>query len=216
MSGPKRKKIYEMLASRDGERCFIGGESLNYESAVIDHWNNNNGDNRPSNLHLLCRSMNAVKNSRSSVRESKELLSSVSVKKQVGDGIIRPQMVKVQSAEFLKNLYGEPLFRHLLFYNVVWCVEVDFDEIVDCGAEFTSMSQASVRRYVDKVTSRYGLYHCVRRENPKGELIRLKARWETFRNTNKRKAKQNNQVKAWREEFSEKEAIDASGKIIPI
>ena len=216
MSGPKRKKIYEMLAARDGERCFIGAEPLTSDTAVVDHWNGDNSDNRPRNLHIICPSMNAVKGSRGSAKESKELLSSVRVKKNVGDGIIRPQMVKVQSAEFLKNLYGEPLFRHWLFYNIVWCVEVDFNEVVNCGAEFTSMSQPSIRRYLDKLTSRYGLYQCVDSENSGTKLIRLKPKWESFRKTNKKKSILNNQAKAWREDDRGIEAVDPAGRIITL
>jgi hypothetical protein len=215
MSGPKRKKVYEMLARRDGERCFIGGEPLTFETGRIDHWNNINSDNRPRNQHIICPSMNSVKNPRgpSRVRPKGEILSSVSVNRAEVDGIVRPQMVKVQSAEFLKNMQSEPNFRHWLFYQIVHLGQLKLDEVVACGAEFTGLSPQTIRRYLDKLTSRIGLYRYQEANEGGKMMISLKPKWETFRRTNAEKARLREQAKNWRDELT---PDSITGKIISL
>jgi hypothetical protein len=204
MSGPKRKKIVDMLIQRDGQICFIGTERLESEKAVVDHWNNRNDDNRPVNLHLLCRSMNSSKNPRGLGKETK-ILSSVSVRREIVDGIIRPQMVSVQSAEFLKNLEGEPHFRHWVFYNVVRCVELKVNEIVDSGAELIHASPTTIKRYLTKITSSLGLYMYAEDVTTGEKVIRLKPRWDTFREKINEKRILEEQARNWKQARKEEE-----------
>lgn len=200
MSGPRRDKVYEMLARRDGECCFIGGEPSDRESLVVDHWNNRNNDNRPSNLHLVCRSMNSVKNPRGQLTKESEILSSVSVRRPVVDGIIRPQMIRVESGELLKNLQNESLFRHWLFYQIVHCHELEYHAVVNCAAEYVHCSPQSIRRYLEKLTCKIGIYRYVEVQEVGKKLITLKPKFETFRKTIEKRSKLIEQARNWKSE----------------
>src|SRR5689334_15526294 len=119
MSGPARRYWYEFLLQRDGERCFIGGEAGRPESLIIDHFNGNDSDNRPSNLHLLCRQMNSVKNPRGNAvlrqhPDEDHLLSSMHVRRVESEEAVKSIMRKAQSAELIKNLAFEANFKHWL------------------------------------------------------------------------------------------------------
>lgn len=199
MSGPKRKKVYGMLVCRDGEKCFIGHEPGDFNSLIVDHWDGNNSNNRSRNLHLLCRAMNSIKNPRGSIHKRNEILSSVSVNRPVIDGVIRPQMVRVQSMEMLKNLQSEALFRHWFFSQIVHCIELDLDEVVTCAAEYIPCSVTSVNRYIDKVSCKLGLYQIQLNQDTGKKLIRLKPIWESFRKRNEEMATLRMQVKNWRD-----------------
>ena len=148
--------------------------------------------------------MNSVKNPRgpSADHPEGEILSSVSVKRPEVDGIIRPQMVKVQSAESLKNMQSEPNFRHWLFYQIVHSRQLRLDEVVDCGAEFTGLSPQTIRRYLDKLTCAIGLYQYQEAKEDRKMMIHLKPKWETFRRTNAEKAKLKEQAKNWKDDLT--------------
>jgi hypothetical protein len=181
MSGIKRKKAFRSLVRRDGQYCFIGGEYLELENAVIDHWNNSNNDNRLKNLHILCRSMNSVKNPRGLGKKT-EILSSVCVREmgQLHSGNHANDLILPQSLEFMKNMECEPTFRHWLFYNIVRLKTIELSNVINSGAEVARCSQVTVRRYIDKVCSLVGMYQIITPSDTGVRMIVLKPCWDTF------------------------------------
>jgi len=197
MSGPKRKKVYAQLVRRDGEICFIGSEALNSSIAVVDHWNGFDSDNRLSNLHLMCRSMNTAKNPRGKSKSS-EILSSVCVRRPAPVLIARPNLVVAQCAEFLQNRKAEPDFRHWLFFNIVRCGEIDVEEVVGSGSEFAHCSTETVRRYLLKLTSKTGIYAYKGSERDGSFKIVLKSEWQSFRRKADEKRLLDYQAENWK------------------
>ena len=116
LNGPKRRKLYRLISQRDGEFCWIGGEPGDNNSLVVDHWDNDNSNNDPQNCHLLCRSMNGLKNPRGRDRRHKKH-SSVCVGGR--EGSLGHGEIGVATLEMLKNQTAEPAFRHWLFGRVV-------------------------------------------------------------------------------------------------
>jgi hypothetical protein len=177
MSGPRRKKMYEFLARRDGERCYIGGEPGNFNTLVLDHADNDNANNDPRNLHLVCRFINGLKNPRG--RGKRKMLSSVYVSVTGSDSMLEP--ARTLSAEFKKNQEAEPAFRHWIFSETWTKGELPLDEAIDCGAATANCSQESTKRYVRKETSRVRLYEIVENAETKQKVIRFRKEWETHR-----------------------------------
>ena len=182
MSGPHRKKIFDFLVHRDGERCFIGGEPGDRHSLTVDHWDNDNSNNDPPNLHLICRSMNNVKNPRGRDHRGK-LLSSVCVCvcDKPAQAIIEPP--RTISAEFLKNQAAEPAFLHWLFAETVHLGRVSVDDVIDCGATVAHVSQVTIHRYLKKAACKIGLFRFVEDVETKGRFVELKPEWNSFRQT---------------------------------
>ncbi len=69
MNGIMRKKLYRIIAERDGEYCKCCGKLPSEGQLVIDHRDNNEKNNDLANLQLLCRSCNYLKNPRRPVDE---------------------------------------------------------------------------------------------------------------------------------------------------
>jgi hypothetical protein len=193
MSGSKRKRIYESLARRDGEYCFIGGEPGTLRTLVIDHADNDNSNNRPSNLHLLCRSINQAKNPRG---RGKKKLSSVCVRVCEDELELAPPA----SAEFRKNLQSEPAFRHFLFIEIWRKGMVPVDELIDCGAAVARCSQESVRRYLRKECSRVRLYEVVDDPESKQRSVRFKPEWDRHRQKELKRRQLDWQAQNWRKD----------------
>jgi len=171
LSGPKRKKLFEQLVRRDGPVCFIGGESGTAKTLLIDHLNNMNSDNRLSNLHIMCRSMNVVKNPRHRSRKQ----SSVYMEE------AEPEKTRINSAEFAKNLQSEPDFRHWLFAEVWRNGRVEWEEALDCGASIARCSQETIRRYLKKEASRVRPYRVVEDQETKTKYVVFRENWEQVR-----------------------------------
>jgi hypothetical protein len=146
--------------------------------------------------------MNAAKNPRGPGRAAEQqILSSTCVRIGSIESFLRPVMVKVQTLECVKNMHGEPLFRHWLFCNIVRCVELDVDEVVDCGAELTGLSQETVKRYLHKLTSRFGIYRYVESADTGKNLLRLKPKYQVFRRKIDQRARLDAQAKNWKNEM---------------
>ncbi len=196
MNGPRRQKLFDLIAHRDGNVCFIGGEEGNFATLVIDHWDNNNAHNSLRNLHLLCRSMNSIKNGRGPDHRHNLRSSLYVCDKSSGD--VRPELI-IRHAEFKKNLTSEPAFKHWLFEMVVKSGKVEFEEVLNSGAAIARCSQETIRRYLAKETSKVRLYaiECDRRTHEK--YVRLKPSWNNFRASNESKKKLMQQAKNWRD-----------------
>lgn len=148
MNSRNRKKFYKLLKERDGEQCNICRKKGGFETLVIDHIDNNNSNNDPENLQLLCPSDNTKKNPRGKGKKR----SPVSIDTNAHEA------EKIVSAEFRKNQESEPRFRHWLYDKIKVLGKMKFDEVVDAGAEKAGCSQATIIRYIKKVVSSEGIY----------------------------------------------------------
>lgn len=176
MSGPRRKKMYEYLCHRDGERCFIGGELGNNSTLVIDHADNDNSNNHPSNLHLVCYSINTAKDPRGRGRRK---LSSVRVS--ACEELYRIESALPTSATLKKNQQAEPDFRHWLFLEVWRDGRLLLEDVIDSGAAYANCSQDAIKRYIRKECSRVRIYEMVKDHNMGREYIQFKSEWEEHR-----------------------------------
>ena len=201
MSGPKRKKMYEYLAKRDGECCFIAGEHGTKQTLVIDHADNNNGNNSRVNLHLMCISMNAAKNPRGRGRKK---LSSVCVS--VSEELSKIESAQASSAEFKKNLQSEPDFRHWLFLEIWRKGRLPLDEVIDCGAAVARCSQETIKRYLRKECSRVRLYQIVEDTDNNRRFVQFNPEWEAHR----KKEEERRQIDCYAKNWSEDQIKDVA------
>jgi hypothetical protein len=201
MNSRNRKKYFLQIVQRDGEAyCFIGGEPLTLETAVIDHWDNDNSNNDLDNLHLTCKSMNAVKNPRGRDKRHRVLSPMCgNVYQQLFESD-RPKTIPV---EIQKNMQAEPDFRHWLFWKVVHDGSVLFEDALDGGAAFARCSQESIRRYLKKEVSEVRLYRFVEGPDTNKKLVDLKPEWAVFRDKEEEKRKMSRVVRNWKELLSE-------------
>lgn len=199
MNGPKRKKIYEFLVRRDGERCFIGGEPGVSDTLIIDHWDNNSANNSRKNLHLLCRSMNGIKNPRRAGQASQKLSSECVRVSEISSGNL-VENIRTYSAEFVRNSGSEPTFRHWLFANIVRLGKLALTDVINAGAEISHCSQLSIQRYVAKISSKVGLYRVVGEGSQK--YLELRPEWARFDRAYPRAATERD-AEIWKEELIE-------------
>jgi len=143
MNKKTRDKLYPIIVSRDGEYCKCCGKLPNEANLILDHRDNDNTNNSHTNLQILCRSCNYIKNPR---KESLDLC------------------VKEKSSEnddescLAKNKRTEPAFRAFIL-NEIDNDEVQslkWDDIINMGAEKIGISQMTAERYLKKMTSKYG------------------------------------------------------------
>ena len=144
MNSRDRPKWYKYLAQLDGEKCYICGVRGTKETLVVDHWNNDNSDNRPENLHLLCRSCNTSKNVKN------KAVDNMCVSVCEDERPLPPEMAH--------NLRTEPRFRRWLLVKVLELEKISYEEALNAGAEYAGASTETVRRYLRKVTSSEGIY----------------------------------------------------------
>jgi hypothetical protein len=201
MNSRNRKKYLPEIIKRDGGiYCFIGGEPLNPEDACIDHWCNDDDDNEFENLHVLCKSMNAVKNPRGRDKRHKVLSP---VCGNVYTDMINDGRLRANSIEILINLKSEPNFNHWLFWKISHNGEIPFEEALDGGATFARCSQETVRRYLKKDCCELGLYRLVIDTDTHQKIIILKPEWETFRVKKEEKKKMSRVLKNWKKVMNE-------------
>ncbi len=185
-----------LIAARDTETCFIGGEEGKSATLVLDHWDNNNSNNSLGNLHLLCKSMNSIKNGRGPDHRHK-LRSSLYVCEKAG-GEVHQELV-IRHAEFKKNLTAEPAFKHWLFEMVVKNGRVPIEEVLNSGAAVAHCSQETIRRYLAKETSKERIYTVEIDVGTREKYVRLKSPWDKFRALNDAKKTLSRQAKNWRD-----------------
>ncbi len=136
MNGTTRKRFYMFLVKRDGEICKHCDKCPPEVNLVIDHIDNNNDNNSPSNLQLLCRRCNYLKNPRRpfdlSEREDED------------------------ETELQKSRRIRPLIRKFILHEVNERRVLPEKELQDGGAELHSCSQQTVQRVIDSMCSPYG------------------------------------------------------------
>lgn len=201
MNSRNRRKFYDLIVARDGGAfCFIGGEPLTFETAVIDHLNNLNNDNRLDNLHLFCKSMNCVKNSRG--RDDRHrVLSPMSGK--IYTQMCENEQVRTNSIEIIRNMVSEPNALHFIFWRMIRDGKILLEDALDGAASFARCSQETVRRYLKKELSELRLY--MLREDPETgkKVIQFKPEWAIFREKLEDREKQKKVIRNWEEIMNE-------------
>ena len=144
MNSRMRKTAYPYLKNVSGPYCR-GCQALESErELVIDHKDNNNKNNNPSNWQFLCRSCNYTKNPRLKEREPLDVCVSVSKPSNT------PSEIKINRAK-------EPLFRTYAEEEVKANVHVLEQELINSGAEKLGLSPITAKRYVEKMCSSLGI-----------------------------------------------------------
>ena len=142
MNKRSRDKLYPIIAKRDGEYCKCCGKLPHEVQLIIDHRDNDNSNNTLTNLQLLCRSCNYVKNPR------KESL----------DMCVNNSDIDLEETSLAKNKRTEPAFREFVLKEVDYsdCQMLEWNEIIDMGAEKIGISQMTAERHLKKMVSKYG------------------------------------------------------------
>ena len=142
MNGPTRKKLYVQLAQKEGERCIFCNRTPPEYQLVVDHKDNNNSNNNPENIRLLCRRCNYIKNPRRPVDEC--------VSEDKSDDMSELQIKQKRNPEFkkllLRMIHDSPNY------------EIPQDETIDTIAKIIDMSQVTLKRYLLAECSEAGIF----------------------------------------------------------
>ncbi len=140
MNGVMRKKLYQLLVSRDGEYCRCCG-ALQYEcQLVVDHKDNDNSNNDPENLQLLCRKCNYLKNPRRPV-----------------DECVSEKEIPDRPSELRTSLVNKPKFKQFVYHELGEKAQVPEKEVLNSTSEILDISQVTGKRYLDGMCSDAGL-----------------------------------------------------------
>ena len=143
MNSRMRNTAYPYLKNMFGPYCR-GCQALESErELVIDHIDNNNKNNNPSNWQFLCRSCNYTKNPRLKEREPLDVCGGVS------EPFDTPSEIKI-------NREKEPRFKTYAEEEVKSNVHVLEQELIHSGAEKLGLSPITTDRYLKKMYSSAG------------------------------------------------------------
>ena len=144
MNGPTRQKLFQTLVKRDGSFCKCCGVLETERVLVIDHRDNNSRNNDLSNLQILCRSCNYLKNPR------KPFDLCVSVEE------------SPDQSELEVNRTREPIFRKFVCHQINERKSIPEQELINSGSELSRISPVTAKRYLNKMCSSIGI--CQRRQ----------------------------------------------------
>jgi len=147
MNSRTRRRWYRLLAKRDGLVCKFCQKSPPEVKLVIDHKDNDNSNDHPSNLQLLCRRCNYLKNPRRPF--------DVSVSKSERIGVNSQRELDV-------NRNKEPQFREYAITKLDKEGRHDEDDLIFSAAEKLSLSPTTTRRYLSKMCSSEGKLERIR------------------------------------------------------
>ncbi len=142
MNSRTRKKLYIFLVNQDGECCKNCGRIPPEVDLVVDHKDNNNDNNHPDNIQLLCRRCNYLKNPRRPLDLS--------------------EREEDEETELQKSRRLRPLVRRFILHEINERVVVSEKELLDGGAEVHASSQQTIKRILDSMCSLYGILERVR------------------------------------------------------
>ena len=148
MNGRTRKKLYDLLIKRDGPNCRCCGALESERQLIIDHRDNNNSNNNPDNLQLLCRSCNYLKNPRGSERP---------VDMCVSHGWSR------DLSEIEISRTKKPKFKKFVAKWVNEEREVPEEDLIYSGSESLDICPITDYRYLRPMCSRDGIYERVKK-----------------------------------------------------
>ena len=144
MNNRQRKIAYAHL-KKFGAYCR-GCQALESEKKLeIDHKDNNNSNNHPSNWQFLCRSCNYIKNPRLAEREPLDVCGGEC------DLFSKPTEISI-------NREKEPEFREYVIQQVARNGKMKRRELVNTASERIGISQKTATRYLDKMCSYEGEY----------------------------------------------------------
>jgi hypothetical protein len=192
MNKRMRDERYRLLVLRDGEYCYITGVPGNLDSLVIDHLDNNPENNHLSNLILVTRSINHIKNPR--CRGKKAILHSTVC---VSDGTQLHDSVRATSMEFLKNLTSEPAFKSYLFREMVRQGSVRYMVALDEGAVAARCSQETIKRYIRKEVTSDRPYELKTDPETNDLLIQFRSKWRIIHRQYVKRRKHEQQHRNW-------------------
>jgi len=139
-----RKKVYAYL-KKFGAYCR-GCQALESEKElIIDHKDNNNSNNHPSNWQFLCRSCNYIKNPRLAEREPLDVCGGEC------DSLDK-------ETEISSNREKQPMFEEYLIQQVVRNGPIKRREFVNAASERVGISQKTAIHYLNKICSSEGEY----------------------------------------------------------
>lgn len=146
MNKQTRDKLYPQVVKKQyGEYCVICKiepwvliEQGRSPVLCIDHINNNNADNRLENYQLLCKSCNTKKN----------------------HPTLEEPYARSATPEMIKGKKYESDFRRWVagHYMENENIGLEYNFLVNSGAEFVGCSTETIKRYLNKMTSTQGIY----------------------------------------------------------
>lgn len=173
-----RMFVYLFLVERDGEYCVICGPGKKHKKLEINHDDQNPFNNSPDNLHLICPQHNKELR-KLTPRQQKKLIKdccakNVCVREKLHGN---PATAKAKqiidytegSAEMKANTYFEGDYREWVLDLISRVGAISKKEAINSGAETIGCSQASVIRYLEKLTSAVGVLNEVK--DPYGKIM---------------------------------------------
>jgi hypothetical protein len=167
-----RKKKYNYLCERDGQRCQICGRTSPEVYLEVDHRDGNEENDGDDNLWLLCRSDHRKKHPR-----GKQKKGEVTVKRRVVSMETFNEVMETSgmSPEMRQNKRAEPLFRHWLYKRMKEKGIMTVQQVVNSGAEIAGCSTYAIRtNYLLKVSSEEGLYQIFYDEEKGKNMIQFR------------------------------------------
>lgn len=142
MNKRTRDILYPIISQRDGDYCKCCGKLPREANLVLDHKDNDNTNNSHTNLQILCRACNYMKNPR------KEPL----------DMCVSENEDKVKGSCLLKSEISQPIFREFILEEIdnTDCQMIEWKDAIDMGAEKANISQTTAKRYLEKMITKYG------------------------------------------------------------
>lgn len=153
MNGNTTKRKRQMLITKYGEFCRCCGKLPDEGTLVLNRIDNNNKNTRLENLQLLCRS---CVNLRNKTDEHDDLCVNTQTKEETCLTI---------------NKKKEPLFREMVYCDLIEYREMLYTDIINSEAEFLGVSPATTKRYLDKMTSSSG--YLTTRQNYQGLIVKF-------------------------------------------
>lgn len=152
LNSRQRKKWYNFLVVRDGEKCNHCGVTpkLHGKKLIVDRINNNDPRYIPENIQFLCYSCNYKKNPRKKERKPLDQCVCESVKMEEEKAELEPLN------EIQINRLKEPPFRKYAEKRVATEREVSYDDLKHAGAEVVKASPATTEKYLRKMCSSAG------------------------------------------------------------
>jgi hypothetical protein len=161
MNGKTRKRLYPILAARDGEFCAMCGIVGSIRSLCIDHIDNNNRNGDLDNLQLLCKSCNTRKNPRGKSKpENKSYEAEI---------LNQSEEIRLKKKYIL--IFLPWLERQIKRYD-----KVLLKEIILSGAKVTGASIKTITDYLSVECSIAGRYHIIELDEKK--FVTLKDWWK--------------------------------------
>ncbi|MFA6109801.1 MAG: HNH endonuclease signature motif containing protein [Candidatus Latescibacterota bacterium] len=151
-----RKKKYDLLVHRDGERCQICGRVPPEVYLEVDHKDGDETNDADENLWLLCRSDHRKKHPRGKNKKGEHIVTKRVVSVDNYKEIVDQSRM---SPEMYQNKKAEPAFRHWLYNKMKENGVLSVAQIIASGAEKAGCSTYAVRtNYLVKCISDEGLY----------------------------------------------------------